>query len=225
LTDVMEVESIEDLNISRVSELNEIGIKVQHNNIMDFVSIDVSQGRRLASMTYPLLQHIRQNGWTIDERGNYAIDMNDWDFSNTILTLPLKHFNMSDHSRDIAALLESSVDKLQERDKVISPDATLVELFDLVNDKLRVNLAVLDVVLYGNMIVSAESNDFALPKPWTDKGLGVMKVTMANRSLSATMAYEGHQEVLKSPNSFVNINRVDHIMDSILTPHEVLEKQ
>lgn len=218
ITDVMEVKNIGDLNITRISELSEVGIMVGGQ----IISIDVNLGRRLASMTYPLLEHIRKVGWGVDERGNYTIDMKDWDYSQTILTLPLKHINMSDHSKDIADLLESSVDQMQARDKLVSPNAMLIELFDLVNDKLTVNLAVLDVVLYSVMIVSAEDGNYSLPKPWTNSGLGVMKMTMANRSLSAAMAYEGHKEILTSPSSFTSVNRTAHPMDMLLMPAEVI---
>lgn len=115
-------------------------------------------------------------------------------------------------------MLESSVDKLQERDQNASADTALVELFDLVNDKLTVNLAVLDVVIYGTMIVSAEDNNYALPKPWGECGLGVMRASMANRSLSAAMAYEGHREIIVSPISFINTNRAEHPMDGLICP-------
>ena len=120
-------------------------------------------------------------------------------------------------------MLESSVDKLQERDAIASPDAALIELFDLVNSKLSVNLAVLEVVLYASMIVSAERGDYSLPKPWTERSLGVMQKSMAHRSLSAAMAFENHREVIVSPVSYVDTNRPDHIFDMLLDPAEVLK--
>jgi hypothetical protein len=113
-------------------------------------------------------------------------------------------------------MLESTVDKLIERDKLISADSVLVDLFDLVNDKLTVNLAVLDVVLYSTMIISAEHGNYALPKPWSLNGLGVMKLSMANRSLSAAFAYEGHREIIVSPISYISVNRPDHPFDRLL---------
>lgn len=213
ITDIVDVRVVEDLNITRVSELYEIGVKVGDNGVM---SIPVNINKRLASMTYPLLHYIRSKGWVIDDNGNYVIDMSDWDYTKPILTLPLRHFNMSDHSKDVASLLESSVGKMRERDTEVSPNAMLIELFDLVNDKLNVNLAVLEVVLYSAMIVSAENGDFSLPKPWTDHGVGVMEMSMKNRSLSAMMAYEDHQEVVSSPSSYINTNRTDHLFDRIL---------
>lgn len=219
LSDINNVRDVSDLNITRVSELTEIGIIVEHaNGSQEQVALFVNLGRRLASMTYPMLRHIRKNGWSVDERGNYVIDMSDWDFSDQFLTLPLKHINMSDHSKDIANMLEASVASMQERDKVTSPDAVLAELFDLVNDKLNVNLAVLDVVLYGAMIKSADEYDYGLPKPWTDSGLGVMKMSMLHRSEGPAMAFQEHRDVLIAPSSFTVTNRPDHVMDGILVP-------
>jgi hypothetical protein len=225
ITDIMQVKEVEELNITRVSELAEIGILVEGNDSKGVpVSLTVNLGRRLASMTYSMLKHIRATGWGVDKNDNYTIDMTEWDWSKSFLTLPLKHFNMSDHSRDIASMLESSVDKMKERDGNVSANAALIDLFDLVNDKLTVNLAVLDVVLYGSMIVSASEGDYSLPKPWTTQALGIMKLSMANRSLAPAMAYEQHQQVITDPVSYVETNRPDHPMDGILMPNEVYER-
>jgi hypothetical protein len=225
ITDIMEVKNIEDLNITRVSELDELGMVVEDPAHPDAEPekpvLDVSLNRRLSSMTYALLTYVRQHGWGVDERGNYTVDMKDWDWNQSILTLPLKHFNMSDHSKDIASMLESSVEKMQERDAQVAPDAALVELFDLVNKKLKVNLAVLEVVQLGQMIVSAERGLYEIPKPWTPSSLGIMKLSMAHRSAAAAMAFENHREFITSPLSFTEVNRPDHPFDAVLMPAEV----
>lgn len=222
ITDILEVKDIMDLHVSRVSELEEIGFVVNDGRIEHRKACRVHMGRRLASLSYPMLRYIAKYRWSVDEEtGNYLIDMAGWDWNEPILVLPLKHINMSDHSRDIAQLLESRVEDMQARDKSVSPDAFLVELFNLVNEKLNVNLAVLEVILYAAMIRSAENFDYALPKPWTDRGLGVMKNSMTYRSLSAAMAYEGHYDTITNPMSFLLTKRTDHPMDYILMPDKV----
>jgi hypothetical protein len=118
----------------------------------------------------------------------------------------------------VAHLLESSVKQLQDRDTDTSADAVIVELYNLVNEKLTVNLAVLECVLYATMVVSSSKNDFSLPKTWTERGLGVMRYSMQNRSLSAAMAFQGHRDIIVSPNSFVYTNRPEHIFDKLLVP-------
>lgn len=221
ITDVRDVENISQLVITRVSELETVGIIVNNGKVISEGAVNVTVERRKASMTYELLTHIRNNGWSVDKRGNYVIVMDGWDWSKPILTLPLKHFNMSDHAAEIAKLLEGSVKEIMVRDRFVNPDSMLGELFTLVNRKLSVNLAPLEVTFYTAMIVSAEACDYALPKPWTNSGVGVMKKTMVYRSLSATMAFENHVRAIVNPDSFALTNRVDHVFDAILMPREV----
>jgi hypothetical protein len=222
ITDVMANHNVDDLNIRQVSEMREISVIVKDGNVeYPPEKVQTFKNRRLASMTYAMLRHIRKTGWDFNANNDYVIDMTGWDWNEPVMTLPLIHFNMSDHSKDIASHLESSKKEMEERDKKVSPDSFLVELYKLVNDKLTVNLAVVEVVLYGAMIISAENDDYRLPKPWTDRGLGVMDMTMDRRSLSATMAYEGHYDVFISPESYTKKNRPDHPMDGIICPVEV----
>lgn len=223
ITDVRDAENVHQLVITRISELEEIGIIVNDGKVIsEGPAINVTVERRQASMTYEMLQHIRDNGWSVDDYGNYVIDMKGWDWSVPILTLPLKHFNMSDHSKDIAKLLEGSVKEIMVRDRYVNPDSMLGELFTLVNRKLSVNIAPLEVTFYTAMIVSAESCDYSLPKPWQMGGVGVMKKTMIYRSLAAAMAFENHVKVILNPESFALTNRVEHVFDTILMPREVL---
>ena len=125
-------------------------------------------------------------------------------------------------NKEISQILESSVEQMVERDRLVQPETILRSLFEIVNSRLKVNLAVLEVVHYGIMIVSAERQDYSLPKPWTESGVGVRAKTMANRSLSVTMAYQGHSEIIMSPDSYTITNRLEHLFDAILCPREVI---
>lgn len=226
LTDINNVREIEDLNIGMVSMIPEIGISIINAKGEEepLVELSVTEQRRQSSMTYGLLNYIRRVGWGSDANGNYTVDMKDWDWNEPILSLPLKHFNMSDHSKEIADMLESSVKEMRKRDKGVSPDAFLVEFSDAVNNRLSVNLAVLEVTLYGAMIVSAEKQDYRLPKPGTERGLGVMETSMDRRSLAAAMAYEGQYNNFIDPYSFLLTNRPNHILDGVLCPELVFAK-
>lgn len=218
LTDIMRVDSVDKLIITRITELTGITLLVDKGDIVEDVGIQIAIGRRLGSFTYPMLEHIRKKGWSTDARGNYVIDLEGYPLTDAFITLPLKHINMSDHSKDIAGLLESSVSQMVDRDKAVSPHALCGELYNLVNSKLSVNLAVLEVVLLGATIRSADNRDYGLPKPWTERGVGVMSLSMANRSLAAAMAFEDHRDLLVNPLSYTLVNRPDHPMDGILMP-------
>lgn len=224
LTDIQEVEDVNQLtSITRISELPEIGLYEGSGEEMTPITLKVAMDRRMASMTYPFLAHIKKNGWTLNERGHYVIEMAGWDFDKPILQLPMKRYNMSDHSAEIADILESSIKELGERDKEEAVDATMVKLFDHVNHRLNVNLAVLEVVLYGGMVVSAANDNFALPKVGTGRALGVYDHTIENRSMSAKMAYEHQLASILNPHNYITPNRMDHPFDALLMPYEVLQ--
>ena len=222
LLDIMEVDDVRRLSIARISELKQIGIWVDDGKQQAEPWFDVFEKDRLSSLTHELLAHIKSKGWTLTTGGHYMIDMTGWDFSKPILMLPARQFSMGDHSKGIADILESSVEKIVERDQFINPEALLMDLFTYVNSRLSVNLAMLEVPYYASMIVSAENYNYAIPKPWTRSCLGVMRRTMDYRSLGTRLAYERHGVVLLNPDSLAVYNRPDSPFDMTFMPREVL---
>lgn len=231
LSDILAVERIEDFNLSRISELEEVIIQYQEGGQLHQHRAVVRQGGRKSMLTYAMLHHIRAKGWTHDANGNYVIDMGDWDYTKPILTLPLRHFNMSDHSKEIATLLQATKDQMEARDKDVTPTAFLEEFFTLVNNKLKVNIAPLEVILYSLMIVSAERCDYRLPKPWDydsqpdgKPGVGVYTELMANRSLAGMMAFQSQYGAIVSPESMVNTGRLPHLFDGLFMTGELFNQ-
>jgi hypothetical protein len=223
LDDVYSAENVKVLVESRMSELSEVTIQTAAGYGEE---ITLQDGKRQPFLTYEFLEHVKQNGYSIDEEtGYYKISLKGWKWTTPFASLPMRDFSMSDHSRDIAKVLESTVKEVVERDRLIDPASTLVELTTLMNRKARVNLAVVEVTLRGAMVRSAERYDYAMPKPWTESGLGVMRNTILYRSLAPFMAYEHHAEGIYAPESFGLKNRPDHPFDGILMPREVLEAQ
>jgi hypothetical protein len=228
LTDLDIVDDLNDLNETRVSAMSSIGIRTVVGTdiggfpIHDIIVIPISIGKRLASFTTQALRHIKQTGHELDDKGNVLIDMEGWDYNKPMLTLPMKHYNMGDHSDEIAKIIESKVDNMVKRGEEQSIKDTLIELYDLVNSKLDVNLATLEIITYAACTVDSKNGNFNLPKPWTKKGLGISSSTIPGRSLGPAMAHEGHRDTIYSAKSFFNENRPSSIMDCFLMPAEAV---
>ncbi len=218
LGDVFEVDDIHKLYDSRMSNLPHIELAYDNFSI----TLPLQDGKRDAYFTSEFLQHIRNVRYTVLEDGRYEISLKGWNFSTPFASLPMRHFNMADHSKDIAKVLESTVKDIVERDRLVDPASTLVELATLMNEKNHVYLSVIAVTLRAAMIRSAERFDYAMPKPWTESGLGVLRPTILYRSLAPFVAYEHHSEGIYEPASYVLKNRPDHPFDGILQPAEVL---
>jgi hypothetical protein len=215
LSDIRNVEDVTTLALTHVSEMETLTLELTYEGKTFTEVVPVRMANRNASMTHELLDYVKMYGWTVEiEKGNNVIDMAEWDWNQPILTLPPKHFNMSDHSAAIARMLESTVKEVDERDSHTDPREFLKEFHDLVNDKLDVNLAVNEVIVLGVTIRSAKNFDYRLPKPGTERGLGVRSNIMYYRSAAALFAFQGHRDFLRNPTSYlkgVNKTRPNHL--------------
>lgn len=177
------------------------------------------QGRS-AFATREFLAYIRSHPPETDERDNYVIDLSEWNFSKVIMKCPPKQFSMIGFTKDVSAVLEARRSDAQYRDSM-SPVEFVKDFYELISQRTNVNLSVVAAVAYSAMIVSAQDNDYSLPKPWTDKGVGILKDTITRRSLSGALAYERQADTLTDPISFLCTNRPDGMYDPLFLPQMV----
>jgi len=225
LPDVFTIDDVNLLSASRVSEISSLRLVVwDKSGNPEEIPLNTTVDKNASNMTHQLLAHIKKVGFEVAEGGYYQVDMAGWDYSQPILSLPMRQVNMGDHQAEIAGLLESTVSDLEKRSNVVSPEALLAELFNLINrGRLLVNMAVLDLIVYSSMVISNSKADYRLPKPWTTKELGILRHNMEGRSAGAACAFERHQTYLTDPKQFVNTDlRPDHPMDALLLPEQVL---
>lgn len=222
--DVHYTEDIDARPASRFTEIDNVIFHIGEAKGYHAQELEVMLGRRLASLTHDMLKYAKKHGWEYDEHGNCIIDLSEWDFTKPIMQLPLRHFNMSDHQRGIADLLETSVGRVKARGEAdVKAEELIIELFDLVNSKLKVNLAILEVVLYATTCADPANNDYGLSKPWTKQEMVTLMTAMENRSLGAVLAFQKHRDILTSPYSCLITNRPDHPFDAFVEPQAVLE--
>lgn len=223
LTDVLEVSDVHKLGTTRVSEIYTFVMIVRTKDEEHRLPLDVNRGKRMASLSYSALEFIKRKGWSVDDKENFIIDMDGWNYNDTLMSLPNRHFNMSDVTQSIARLLESKMADVNNPDENKDPEAVLLDLYELVTKHLSVNLAVLEVTLLPALIISIDNMDFRIPKSYTSRMMGASKQTIRNRSISAAMAYEYHKDTLVDPASYFKTNRPYHQMDVFLKPYETIK--
>ena len=223
LTDIINIESIENINPVRISYISELTITVDDGKNIDTDILFVNQENKKAMLTIDFLKFLKENRWETDNKNNFIFNLDDWDYNRPILKLPDMEYSYADHSKQIASVIEANMSKpvLTERNKTDSPYFTLQELFDLVNTKLNVNIAALEIIIYANMVRGI--SDFGLTRNQPNKVLNVSDNVIRNRSLGAAFAYEKQNEVMKNPRSFFKFNRPDSVFDVFITPFEVVQ--
>jgi hypothetical protein len=226
LIDLQIVSDISNINPTRVSNIDTIDITTigpKENKLVTTISI--SQGNRGANLSQEFLYYLKEHGWSTDNRNNFVLDLANWDFNLPMFKMPDIEYSFSDHSKQVAEIIESKLEKLNDRQTPESAVYTLQQLFMLVNAKLNVNIACLEVIIYASMV--KELGMFGLSRNAENPIMNIAARVMKGRSLSVAYAYEGQSEVILNPASFYAIDRPDSPFDVFVAPHEVItaEKQ
>lgn len=219
LLNAMNSVSLANINPNRVSSIQTVEFIHNDGKSDHSTYIDVTQNDRCLVLSKELLEYIKMYKWKTDAKNNFIIDLSAWDFSHPLLKLPEMEYSYSDHSNQVARVVESSLKNLSDRAKPESPVKTLQEIFDLVNSKLWVNFAVLEVIVYA--IMNKNPNSFDLARHSEEPVLGVASSIIQNRSLSAAYGYESVINTLLSPRSFFKLDRPDSVFDVMICPAEV----
>lgn len=222
LIDILNIDNVENISPSRVSRIECIELLYMDKNVEVAIPLYVSQGNRYASLTTEFLKYLKVRRWDTDSRNNFVFDLDEWNFSLPIMGLPDMEYSFSDHSHQIARVIESNMENITERASPHSPVATLQELFGLVNTKLNVNIAALEVIIYSAMLPAKDEYDMARS---TDQPvLGIADLVIKNRSLAAGYAYEYQCDLITNPRSFFKLDRPDSVFDVFICPNEVVEE-
>lgn len=220
LTDLKLLDTIDQISPKRISMLDDIEIReTLPNGATVTTQIHLEQNNRYGYFSKEFLLFVRENGWTTNEYDHFVFDLTGWNPKHPIIGVPDMEYSYADHAAQIANLIESNTKKLQARSQATAPQETLSELFDLVNSKISVNIALLEVMIYANMTQGVDNYGMARHH---QAGLNVARFIISHRSLGPAYAYQNQFETIASPRSFFQENRPDSPIDVFLAPREVV---
>lgn len=220
LTEITHMENLNKVNISRLSMIDTVEIRREIKGVTTVDRVKVAQTSRFAHFTRDFLQFVKNNHYELDSNGNYVFDLTNWNFKQGVFQFVKKEQNFSQHSQQVASIIESRMEELTDRNNPESPVKTLRELFNIANSKLRVHLSCLQVIIYACMTPNKNSYDMARGAP--APVMGVHGQLILNRSLSAQYVYEDLGKAVSDPSSFTYEGRPDHVLDVYFDPSAVV---
>lgn len=93
MQDVLDIDNLDDVSVARMTSINTVLLTspVSDNDsyVDEFSLINVGTREAPFSLSLDMLKHIVENGYTVDQYGNYVIDMQNWDLENPFLDIPV----------------------------------------------------------------------------------------------------------------------------------------
>ena len=211
------------LNPARVSMVQSvIMVTTDKQGNSEYFPIVVADGNRYGNITYEFLEYIVKHGYALDEQDRYVIDLSGWTTTTAILQLPQVEFNFLALAKNIKSRFKYL--KLNKEGRSIeTPESLLQITFDLINSKLNINVALLEVLVYAFIIYDRETRDYDLGRNAKDRDLDRIKGVITNRSLGSSLAWEEQVNTILAPKSYYGRNAVDTPLDVLLKPNETIK--
>lgn len=228
---VVDGADVDSLSVFSVTRFRTVDVTYNVTSTGDRVSdsICVSQGGRLGSMSSDLLKYVQKVGYTVldSSYGCYEVDMSGWDYSKPAFVLPKKHRNMLEYMSEVEVFIRSPSSKDRKKHMKIggikltdfqSPGAAVTAFFDLVNDRLNVNVCYLEIMMMSTLTSASDPNDFNIPSRNDGLMFNRHRLIMEKRSLGGVIAYERQPSVLSDLDSYLITERMPHPLDPLVLP-------
>lgn len=221
LNDIIDVENVTFSDIARNTKIEYIALY----NSREYKEFTIKVDNMTGIFSHEFIDYMKKKKWVINDKGNYVLDISEWNHSYPFITLAKKEFNNQELSKKMKEIIAGKAGGRRKRNNAVIAAEALIELIDLINSKLSVNIAILEVIMYGAMVVDSETFDCRLPKENIQSGLGVLLETISNRSMSGVFAYQGLAKNIITPKSYFPLYRDNYIMDIFIEPEKALKSR
>lgn len=213
-------------NPTRISIINTIVLQVidAKGKATDYL-INIKDNNKRGSFTHEFLDYVTQQGFSLNANDMCVIDLDNWDFKLPIINMPELEYNFLTLAKNVKSLFRKIEIKKDEYRSTDTPESFLQRVFDCINVKLDINIALMEVVVYACTVYSIKDRDYRLGRNSPDRQLMKSQTLIDNRSLGAGYGWEKVIDKILSARSFYNNNKVSHPMDVLVKPDEVLNKE
>jgi len=222
LKDLRKGKPINTINPARTTRIEEITMLVETGDKSESFPIAIKDGSRYGYLELKFLDYVVNQGYETDDYGNYVFDMSKWKYTSPLIRLPEVEFSFFTLSKDIKSLLKTR-NVLKGGVSKDTPESLLSKLFTMVNARLSVNMASLEIIVYAFVVQDLGDNNYDMGRNSPNPQLGSMKAIIDERSAGTSYAWNALIAKIQHPNIFKLDNKPASPLDVLLKPNEVMK--
>jgi len=222
MSDVFGLFNIVDTNNTDPGKVSKIDKCVLELNTKtgekEYVTLQIRQGGRHGVLTKKFINFIIEaNRLAIQYSDTAVVDITKWKSLSHFVTLPLIEFNFYTLLTSVRSLIN------KRHTKMVTPNTLLSKLFTLINSKINVNIAYVEIMVYALSVISEADNNYDLPRLSSRQEISTLDSIASNRTLGVTYAYGDLYRNIMNPETFYDAGKVDSIMDIFIAPQETVD--
>lgn len=222
------------IDVSTISKIRSMIISYTEKSHTDPVTVHIplNKGSYVPYLTPGFLNYIKEFGYDFDDK-YIIVNLAHWADGEVLLRLPERRSSVLEAllvlKKEIFAIGDEAKDaKLRLRMDLSDPmllSKALKQIADLTNERFNISFPIIELTMLAMMCRDPENDDFRLPKEGTPARFATQSAIMNGKSLSGKAAYQRQFEMVVSPDSYLNDNRVDHPYDNLLVSDQMMEIQ
>lgn len=209
--------SPDKINPARSSKLKTVFLEVNNKAGTDLVSINLHNKSSFGVLSKEGIKYIMENEYVLDSYDRVVIDLEKWNTKDPLFYTPEVEFSYLDLANEIKSMF-----KTMKEDE--TPESLLQKFFDAVNNRLSINLSLLEVVVYGFTVYDYEKGDFRLSRNSPNPSVRRLDNIIINRSLGVSYGWERLLNIIFNPKVYYGKNAISTPMDLVIKPNEVVNK-
>ena len=214
--------NVNSMPIERVAAISEIIFKVTIKGEDQVEVVPVGASSNKGRLTRGLLRHMVGGNYRL-EGDYYIVDITNFG-TTPLIELNEKEFDYALLGAALKTLFTTMGANRSNKGEV-TPDEFLTQLFTLVNSKLTINIALLEILVYIFTARNLETGDYDLSRNSTAKPKLVgMNDLISNRSPGAWISYNSVARRLIDPRIFMRRETTTNPQDYLLVPELMLNK-
>ena len=205
LNAIQSVDNPDTLSPQWVSGVSQISLSVADrdgNQKGEWVTIETAVAGKKSALSSGVIKAIREHGVT--HIGD-LIEIPLIDFmGKELLIVPRSNESMVDYLRNIKNFIFGSNKNSDSIMNYDSRSAAIHALKSIFNEKINISFVQAEIYIRAAMTRDYKNNDYRLPRGNEPFSFCPAKNVIANRSISAGLSFQGQEDLLSNPKSYLN---------------------
>lgn len=226
LDSATKVKDLFSLNIHKISRLTTVWIVLRSKNgAEEEITIPLSTNSSKVFLSVPTISHIIKNEYETPDEEHYLFNIDNFNNKQPMFIFDKAEYNLASLSKEFKGLIKSHKYKMVNGEvrSEITPDVLVSEIFDLLNSKLSINLALVEMLVYCFTAKDLNTQNFDLGRGAKTRNVIGFKQAIDYRSLGAGFDWDALSQKVIDPMSFKVAGKSSTNMDTFLKPNEVIK--
>lgn len=227
LSNALQVKDVFSINVNKISRLSSIILVFKTKKGVEERVINLKYGNRYAFFTREFISYVLNSELTIDDEEYYSVDINNYDQKNPIFMYERQEFDFPALAAEFKSKLKTQKYKYingKVRSEYV-PHVLVQDLFTLINSKLDINIALLDVMVYAFTVQDLTTRNYDLGRNSRHRHVAGFKEVIDGRSIGSAYDWDNLQNKVLDPIMYVENNKCSHPLDVFFCPNEVVANE